>query len=452
MGWRGGGGGPAASAGELLRGAPPGRRGGGGLLPGLPGAARRRRGAPLRELGLLLLGLLVGALLLAAQARLHTPRGGGGAAPPGDAGAPARQRGGLPPSRGPPGRVEARALPASSLRGGRFDRGRVYRVRAADVAGLAPMWEVMAEVGPRILHVDNLQPYVDSIPELRKQQGDCLGPPDESYYNRFTRYIPHMGTRGDKSVIQGLEPGMQVRDGHIRMYEVETPVPRYDNLERLNLPEEVKTAFSRGGSGVMVHAGDVAGGALSYDWWEKGGRNEARAKKNAVVNSGDFYYPPGGFKEWHTNKCQQKSSKVYVEGTDDPGFMSSTDCRGFKGTGGWRGYLVYAAEDERSWMSLLDGAGRIRSVPDRSGYLNLFFLGHTDGEITWHTIYSETHRWSMGFRIDEEWLNEELLAQLLESDALVEEFSLDLGGPGAGGGPGGGASARSAERRAQGGG
>jgi len=190
-----------------------------------------------------------------------------------------------------------------ALRVATFDSGRRC------VAGLAPMWEVMAEVGPRILHVDNLQPYVDSIPELRKQQGDCLGPPDESYYNRFTRYIPHMGTRGDKSVIQGLEPGMQVRDGHIRMYEVETPVPRYDNLERLNLPEEVKTAFSRGGSGVMVHAGDVAGGALSYDWWEKGGRSEARAKKNAVVNSVTFRQPAPRGSTSHGLKVQLPAAR-----------------------------------------------------------------------------------------------------------------------------------------------
>jgi len=290
----------------------------------------------------------------------------------------------------------------------------------------------MAEAGPRILHVSNLQPYVDSIPELRKQQDDCLGPPDESYYNRFTRYIPHMGTRGDKSVIEGLEPGMQVRDGHIRMYEVETPVPEYDNV-----PPEVSDEAGAGGATSMVHVGDAAATALSYYWWDKGGRREARAQKHAVVNSGDFYYPPGGFKEWHTNKCQQKATKVYVEGTDDPAYMSSTDCRGFKGTGGWRGYLVYAAEDERSWMSLLDGAGRVRSVPDRSGSLNLFFLGHTDDDKTWHAIFSETHRWSMGFRIDEEWLNEELLDQLRQSDSLVEEFSLEQGGAGKGGGGGG---------------
>ena len=88
-------------------------------------------------------------------------------------------------------------------------------------------------------------------------------------------------------------------------------------------------------------------------------------------------------------------------------------------------------------MSLLDSAGRVRSVPDRSGSLNLFFLGHTDGEKTWHAIFSETHRWSMGFRIDEEWLNEELLGQLRQSDALVEEFSLESRGPGEGGGGGG---------------
>ena len=352
------------------------------------------------------LGLSLGAFVLAAQVWLLGGRGPGLLRPS--------------PGAGPPGRAPARQVRAESLSA--FDRSRAYRVRASDTVVLAPMWDVMAETGPKLLHVSNFQPYIDSIPELRKQQDDCRGPPDEEYYNRFTRYIPHMGTRGDKSFVEGLEPGMQIRDAHVRMYDVRTPMPRLLRDHQQSITRILN--LDPDSQGRVTHAGEMVALEATLQWWRQQGLRDG---PHALQNSGDFYYPPKGFKEWHTNKCQQEASKVYVEGTDDPAFDSSTDCRGRRSTGGWRGYLVYAAEDDKSWMSLVDTAGRIRSVPDVSGSLNLFHLGHGDEHKTWHAIYSDTHRWSVGFRIDEDWLNEVLLTQLGRDGALVEEIRLDDG-------------------------
>ena len=311
---------------------------------------------------------------------------------------------------------------------GSFDRGRVYRVRASDVESVAGLWRMMAEEGPQLLHVSNLQAFVDSVPELRKQQADCLEAPDEEYYNRFTRYIPHMSGRGDTRLIEGMEPGMEVRDAHLRMFNVRTRMPQgYDERSI----DAVRRDLKPDARGRVLHAGKVAGADATRRWFEKGHPIGKNCSGCALSESGAFYYPPKGFREWHTNKCQQRVSEehTYREGTDDPAFRSTTDCGGLDGTGGWRAYVVYAAEDGQSWMSVVDGEGQIRSVPDRSGSINLFFLGHEDREATWHAIYSETHRWSVGFRVDEQWLNssEGLLGQLRRDGATVEEFQIDGG-------------------------
>tara|TARA_R100000773_G_C4219686_1_gene118299 strand:+ start:2738 stop:3286 length:549 start_codon:yes stop_codon:yes gene_type:complete len=83
--------------------------------------------------------------------------------------------------------------------------------------------------------------------------------------------------------------------------------------------------------------------------------------------SGNFYYPPGGFMGWHTN-------------SNNPG---------------WRCYVTYAAEKNKSWFDYIQD-GEIKSSPDRKGFTaRAFFVDKTN--LFWHRVRSDTHRLSFGF-------------------------------------------------------
>lgn len=92
--------------------------------------------------------------------------------------------------------------------------------------------------------------------------------------------------------------------------------------------------------------------------------------------SGFFYYPPGGFKEWHTD-------------FEDPQVDAAERH--------WRIYMLRTAKDARSWFQYVDARGKVRKVMDRSGYLNVFSL--TETPPLWHSVYSRTHRWSVGIKL-----------------------------------------------------
>lgn len=91
---------------------------------------------------------------------------------------------------------------------------------------------------------------------------------------------------------------------------------------------------------------------------------------------GNYYYPPGGFRTWHTNQF------------DAPG---------------WRMYLVDVEQDEQSYFRYLHPkTGELVTVWDKKGRVNFFRI---DPEVHfWHCIGSlSTNRWSKGFVVPESW-------------------------------------------------
>ena len=87
--------------------------------------------------------------------------------------------------------------------------------------------------------------------------------------------------------------------------------------------------------------------------------------------------------------------------------------------------MVYAEEEGKSWMSVIDGSGGFRTLMDRSGYVSLFYLPGGE-ENSWHTIVSQTHRRSIGFRISETFMEKWLLPELQRKDVEVEDIELNL--------------------------
>lgn len=99
-----------------------------------------------------------------------------------------------------------------------------------------------------------------------------------------------------------------------------------------------------------------------------------------VVVRGVFYYPPGGYRVWHSNQY-------------DPH--------------GWRLYMVHTNGGESAFNYLADG--KVVSMPDKDGIVNAFKVG--DGkDILYHSVHSDTaDRWSLGFLVEDPKAVEKLL-------------------------------------------
>jgi hypothetical protein len=90
----------------------------------------------------------------------------------------------------------------------------------------------------------------------------------------------------------------------------------------------------------------------------------------SVVNSGHFWYPPGGYMGWHTN-------------LKNPG---------------WRLYSSYCDEPGNSFFRYRNpDTGAIVTSMDRRWHFRLFRI--TSEKPLWHAVYSQTNRFSVGYKI-----------------------------------------------------
>lgn len=89
-----------------------------------------------------------------------------------------------------------------------------------------------------------------------------------------------------------------------------------------------------------------------------------------IVNSGHFWYPPGSFMGWHTNS----------------------------GAPGWRIYLSYAEEPGKSFFRYYDDE-RDELITSLDDQWSVRIFEIRKDRPLWHSVYSETHRFSLGYMI-----------------------------------------------------
>jgi len=107
-----------------------------------------------------------------------------------------------------------------------------------------------------------------------------------------------------------------------------------------------------------------------YYWREK---ELKELTKIGTDPRGNFYYPKGSFREWHTNVIHKP---------------------------GYRMYFISCKEDGKSWFNYVDkDTDKVVNLPDKDEYVNIFYVSDILEEATWHSIYSETDRFSLGFNI-----------------------------------------------------
>jgi hypothetical protein len=96
---------------------------------------------------------------------------------------------------------------------------------------------------------------------------------------------------------------------------------------------------------------------------------------NVASQRGDFYYPNGGYREWHSNQY-------------DPH--------------GWRLYIVHTVPSGCASFQYVDPHTKTRhQCVDFDGCMRLFRIGSGE-DLLWHSIISDGQRWSLGFILNEE--------------------------------------------------
>ena len=96
-----------------------------------------------------------------------------------------------------------------------------------------------------------------------------------------------------------------------------------------------------------------------------------------VLESGNFLYPPGGFKEWHTN---------------------------MDGEPGWRMYVIHKGEGRSFFRYVCPDTMQIKTIEDEDGQINIFRVG--PDLPFWHAVKSvDAHRYSKGFIIPDSWMD-----------------------------------------------
>lgn len=122
-------------------------------------------------------------------------------------------------------------------------------------------------------------------------------------------------------------------------------------------------------------------------------RDFLAGKGLSVSNSGHFWYPPGGYMSWHTNS----------------------------GCPGWRLYVTYAEQPGKSFFRYRDVAsGSIVTSYDDTWDFRMFEICRE--RPLWHAVYSDTHRFSLGFVIRPRSLRESAARKLHSVKRLLAGF------------------------------
>jgi len=110
---------------------------------------------------------------------------------------------------------------------------------------------------------------------------------------------------------------------------------------------------------------------------------------HGILITGYFYYPPGGFREWHTNE-----NDII----------------------GWRLYYIKREEPNRSWFLWRNPiTGKFNRENDCNDCYNMFKIRSKEEGALWHSVYSDTHRFSIGMNIPE-WLVSRITRRIEEGN------------------------------------
>jgi hypothetical protein len=136
----------------------------------------------------------------------------------------------------------------------------------------------------------------------------------------------------------------------------------------------------------------ASGDYVSYPLYHNSKTVLAEYDASSLEVRGNFFYPPGGFREWHTNSINP----------------------------GWRAYCVFSDESSPSSFNYINPAsGSLSIVDDKSDHVNLFRVATSDHDSLWHSVQSRTWRLSMGFRFNIQISPEEIESYVYARDPVT---------------------------------
>lgn len=237
-------------------------------------------------------------------------------------------------------------------------KDRAYQFPAKDLPHLAPMIQEFRRVH-QALEGFEMTSIWGKFPVARQLYQDCLEVPDKDYY---WGYEVQFGDPGHPHIQEILEAGAAVTEA-LGKFLGQGPVG-----QRVG-PWKVKRTY-------LKHA---------PLWDHLQSQKKEIQRRYGVELSGCFYYPPGGFREWHSNARHDQ---------------------------GWRMYYCQVSEPGKSSFQYLDPTnGQVQRLMDRDDHFNLFYVTGAEEvargrrpDYFWHSVQSQTHRASLGMRVSEAWV------------------------------------------------
>ena len=110
-------------------------------------------------------------------------------------------------------------------------------------------------------------------------------------------------------------------------------------------------------------------------YWDKSQIEEMI--KLGMEARGNFFYPKGSFREWHTNAYH---------------------------VNGYRMYFIAKGPEDSYFNYINPDTNQVVNLQDRNEYANIFYVHGTNDwdKMIWHSINSNTDRFSLGFNIHPE--------------------------------------------------
>lgn len=147
-----------------------------------------------------------------------------------------------------------------------------------------------------------------------------------------------------------------------------------DNVHGISKQPEISNviAFNTNNVSDAVNSDNINRMRESVDALVDAKFRETFAIKNSsgMRCSGHFWYPPGGYMGWHTN-------------SESPG---------------WRLYISHTDEAEKSYFRYRHPeTEQIITTMDNEWDVRLFYV--SNDRPLWHTVYSDTNRFSLGYRL-----------------------------------------------------
>lgn len=250
-------------------------------------------------------------------------------------------------------------------------KNRAYQFPAGRLPQLAPLLQNFRQVH-QALEGFEMESIWGDYPVARQLFQDCLKIPHKEYY---WDYEVQFGDPGHPHIQEILRAGAAVTAALGKFLD-QAPVG-----QRVG-PWKVKRTY-------LKHA----------PLWDhfRSQRDEIQ-RRYGVELSGCFYYPPGGFREWHSNARHDQ---------------------------GWRMYYCMVSEPGGSSFQYLDArSGQVQRLMDRDDHFNLFYVTGVNEvaegkrpDYFWHSVYSETHRASLGMRVSEALVEDLIRRNILSSGA-----------------------------------